>query len=802
VKFTSDVSGYVTGIRFYKGAGNTGTHVGHLWSSTGKLLASATFSSETASGWQQANFAQPVAITAKTVYVASYWDPKGHYSVNSGYFTTEYNNAPLHAPVNNGADGSNGLYIYGSSSFPNEGYQATNFWVDVVFTTALSAPTPPQSTSLWSNSTVPAIPSCADPSPHELGVKFTSDVAGTITGIRFYKGSLNTGTHVGHLWTITGTLLATVTFTNETASGWQQATFSQPVAISANTVYVASYWSPNGYHAQTFDYFASEYNNAPLHALADGASGGNGVYLYGVSGFPTTSDDATNYYVDVVFTPAGGGSGSGVTISSISPTSGPVSGGTLTTINGGGFESGASVSFGGANATSVNFVSSTQLTAVTPAGTAGAVGVTVTTPDPGSATLSNGFMYVSNPTLTGVSPSSGPTTGGTTVTISGTGFQSGVIVAFGAMLAASVTVNSSTQIQAVTPAESAGTVSVSITNPDAGKASLASAFTFEASAPPPTPPSSGALLTGCTVSASNQPSCAIPSGWTLVDAQGFESGSLDSDEAFGGSANSITIDTNNAHSGTHSLDTYVTRSYSPWLGMKVKGASVNSRTTYVSFWMYAEQSNPGYGLVYTDWYPFLRNNNVDFWVMLDWQLPGSGPCGTGQKASGWTSLGGCNPANTTFFNNSQGANDAANGAAYFGSSNELLGQWVQYEWYLKVNDPGTDNGVMSVYQNGKLLWTVDNTVSGRCGVFNGKEDCGFMAVNDESQADIYIGGDWGDDVPGNGNATEPMGSTPCVAGTNNIYTPALPVTAQQACPPNGNIPYFHIYIDDVIVLKQ
>lgn len=133
VKFTSDVAGYVTAIRFYKGPGNSGTHIGHLWSSTGKLLASATFTNETPSGWQQADFAQAVQISANAVYVASYWDPKGHYSLNSGYFTTEYSSAPLHAPVNNGADGSNGVYVYGSSSFPTEGYQASNYWVDLVF---------------------------------------------------------------------------------------------------------------------------------------------------------------------------------------------------------------------------------------------------------------------------------------------------------------------------------------------------------------------------------------------------------------------------------------------------------------------------------------------------------------------------------------------------------------------------------------------------------------------------------------------------------------------------------------------
>jgi hypothetical protein len=143
--------------------------------------------------------------------------------------------------------------------------------------------------------------------PVELGVKFKSDVAGTITGIRFYKGTGNTGTHIGNLWTSNGTKLASATFTNETASGWQQVTFATPVTIAANTVYVASYFAPNSHYADDDHYFApAGVDNGPLHALQDGVSGSNGVYRYGsTSGFPTTGYLATNYWVDVMFTPAG-----------------------------------------------------------------------------------------------------------------------------------------------------------------------------------------------------------------------------------------------------------------------------------------------------------------------------------------------------------------------------------------------------------------------------------------------------------------------------------------------------------------
>jgi hypothetical protein len=137
----------------------------------------------------------------------------------------------------------------------------------------------------------------------ELGVKFRSDVSGTITGIRFYKASTNTGTHVGNLWTSTGTLLATATFSGESASGWQQVNFATPVPIAANTVYVASYHTNVGHYSQDLNYFAATgVDNPPLHAPVDWASGGNGVYAYGsTSSFPSGTYIATNYWVDVVF---------------------------------------------------------------------------------------------------------------------------------------------------------------------------------------------------------------------------------------------------------------------------------------------------------------------------------------------------------------------------------------------------------------------------------------------------------------------------------------------------------------------
>ncbi len=645
VKFRADQNGYITGIRFYKGAGNSGTHVGALWSASGQQLAVATFTNETASGWQQVNFAAPVAVTANTVYVASYLAPVGRYSVNGSYFATAgFDNGVLHA-LQNGVSGGNGVYAYAAATtFPNQTWQSANYWVDVVFVTSLTDTTPPTINSTtpvagatgvatssvvtatfseamdpatlngstfalragatavpasfgynattrvatltptaplaasttytatvlggstdprvkdlagnamaanaswsfttaaadttaptvtarspaagatavatntvvsvtfsegmtastigtatvelrdglntlvaaavsynagtnvatlvpgaalsgsttytvtvrggltdprvkdlagnalladstwsfttvapdttaptitarapaagatsvavgtavtvtfseainaatvsgstfelrdslsvvvpasvsyngttqvatltpsaalspatsytarvrggvadprvkdlagnalaadsswtfttlagpacpctaWPASAVPTNPSVNDPGAVNLGVKFRTDLNGFITGIRFYKGATNTGTHVASLWTATGQLLAQATFINETASGWQQVNFATPVAVVANTVYVASYHAPNGRYAGDNNYFAiAGVDNGPVHLLRDGVSGGNGLYAYAAStAFPASSFRSSNYWVDVVFNTA------------------------------------------------------------------------------------------------------------------------------------------------------------------------------------------------------------------------------------------------------------------------------------------------------------------------------------------------------------------------------------------------------------------------------------------------------------------------------------------------------------------
>jgi hypothetical protein len=411
VTFTADSDGYISGIRFYKSAANTGMHIANLWTSTGQLIASATYANETLSGWQQVNFAAPVAIKAGTTYVASYFAPNGHYSTSTKYFKKAFTSGKLHAPI------GGGVYQYGDSSeFPTQSYKNTNYWVDVVlntfppadttppivasispasgatnvsinssisvkfseamnsatisnstvklmdgssiinanvaynsstntatvtpivalenpktytisvvggfqgvkdaagnplaqdltsnFTTGASAPVnnPPAAvaSTLFASTAKPATSDSKDSAAVELGVTFVADTDGYITGIRFYKNSANKGTHIANLWTSTGQLIASATFTSESSSGWQQVNFATPVAITAGTTYVASYFAPQGHYSVDRNYFSTPLTSGHLQVDA-----GGGVFAYaGSSVFPNQSYQNSNYWVDVLFAPA------------------------------------------------------------------------------------------------------------------------------------------------------------------------------------------------------------------------------------------------------------------------------------------------------------------------------------------------------------------------------------------------------------------------------------------------------------------------------------------------------------------
>jgi IPT/TIG domain len=218
----------------------------------------------------------------------------------------------------------------------------------------------------------------------------------------------------------------------------------------------------------------------------------------GSHGFAVTTPGGTSAYVSGdVFTAL-----AGPAITSIAPKSDPEAGGTTVTLTGTGFTGATAVIVGSKAVSSFNVVSSTQITAVTPALGAGSHGFAVTTPGGTSAyTSADLFTAVAGPAITSISPNSGPAVGGTTVTLTGTGFTRATAVAVGGKAVTSFTVVSATQITAVTPALGAGSHGFAVTTPN-GTSAFVNGDLFTAIAGPSITsisPTSGPKAGGTTV---------------------------------------------------------------------------------------------------------------------------------------------------------------------------------------------------------------------------------------------------------------------------------------------------------------
>lgn len=219
VRFTTEVSGYVTGIRFYKSTFNTGTHIGNLWSSSGTKLATVTFSNEGTSGWQAASFSTPVLIQPNTTYVASYFAPVGHYASDEGYFLSRSAGKQQVHSVAETASVGNGLFRYGTSSaFPNSSYQATNFYVDLFFTPAVADNTPPTVTA-------------NTPAAGAVNVNQSSTVTAT------FSESINAATLSFVVRDASNAVVAGITSYNDTT---KVATFTPSSLLKASTIYTAT----------------------------------------------------------------------------------------------------------------------------------------------------------------------------------------------------------------------------------------------------------------------------------------------------------------------------------------------------------------------------------------------------------------------------------------------------------------------------------------------------------------------------------------------------------------------------------
>jgi hypothetical protein len=152
---------------------------------------------------------------------------------------------------------------------------------------------------------VPGTAVQADTRAVEVGVRFRSNVAGTISALRFYRGTGNANGYVAHLWTSSGTLLAQATVRDGRIPGWQEVTLPSPVPIAAGTTYVVSYYTSNGQFARDVSGLTNAVVSGNLTAPGSASVGGNGIFLYATGGgFPTSSYKDANYWVDVRFIPA------------------------------------------------------------------------------------------------------------------------------------------------------------------------------------------------------------------------------------------------------------------------------------------------------------------------------------------------------------------------------------------------------------------------------------------------------------------------------------------------------------------
>ena len=385
MKFQLARPGQITAVRYWKAASDGGTHIGRIWSSTGALLASVTFSGETASGWQQQGLATPLAIQASAVYTVSV-NVASHFPVTLSGLST----AIVNGDITSVADGRNG--VFGSpGAFPAASYQGSNYFRDIVFVPAAVGPavkiglTPASSNAQTGNAVAytasiqdangnpvitatgpisftvsgvsgsfnpaspvsavggsatsnltastagtaivtasaaglpsatatlivsnpstgsqslfttqtPASPSLTDGVPYEIGTKFRLARSGSITAIRYWKASADTGTHTGRIWSSSGSLLASVTFTGESASGWQQRALATPLAVQPNTTYTVSVNIGSRYPL-TSGGLANQIVNGDISSIADG---NNGVFGNPFA-FPTNSWQNSNYFRDIVF---------------------------------------------------------------------------------------------------------------------------------------------------------------------------------------------------------------------------------------------------------------------------------------------------------------------------------------------------------------------------------------------------------------------------------------------------------------------------------------------------------------------
>ena len=211
-RFTVADDGFITGIRFYKGVGNSGTHTGTLYSSSGAVLATATFTNESTTGWQSVNFATSVPVVSGETYVAAYYAPNGRYAADPYFFSYKgYTSGRMTAPGGTGKP--NGVFADGNE-FPNQDFKQTNYYVDAVYNT---------------DDTAPLVVSKAMPDPGASSISIATNLTAT------FSRSIDPSSVTFSLLDNSGQVVA-----GTKTTGSKSVTFSPQQSLAPQTTYTAT----------------------------------------------------------------------------------------------------------------------------------------------------------------------------------------------------------------------------------------------------------------------------------------------------------------------------------------------------------------------------------------------------------------------------------------------------------------------------------------------------------------------------------------------------------------------------------
>ena len=379
----------------------------------------------------------------------------------------------------------------------------------------------------------------AGPWSYEMGTKITVTKDSDLTSLRFYKDAGETGTHVGRVWTEGGAQIASVTFTGETASGWQKQALASPVTLAAGTNYVVSV-GLNATFVDTVSGLATPIVSGPLKSV------GAGLFGNSAGTFPTQSWNNSNYFVDGVVSAAAAPLAPAVTTQS--PTSGATGVATSTTVKadfskamdpstlttttvklnvaGGGAAVTGSVSYD-ATANRVTFTPSAALAEGTAYTATITTGAKATDGTPLASAVSWTFSTQSplGPTVTATSPANGAT---------GVSPGSALTATFSAAMDASTITSSTVQLLTPSSAVVPATVTYNATTRVATltpTSALATSTTYTARVTTGVKDSSGTAMATAyswTITTSQCP-CSLLSSWTPastgLDVQDGRSGS-------------------------------------------------------------------------------------------------------------------------------------------------------------------------------------------------------------------------------------------------------------------------------------